>query len=170
MWGKFITQIKQLKDILNQVSQKHSFTPSYRVVEIHQTETDDHIVTVQIINKSIVFETRPEEVLAHDHLVNQFSPCDVRTLTYLGYLSINNPQYRILAQRLSENNDKVLFALRKKGDEAVIIKTADEILKEKDILDNLGAKDSHVVGYTVASENILREKAEKQHLANKDRS
>ena len=114
--------------LMSQAYQKRSFTPSYRVVEINQTETDDYIVTIQIINKSIVFETKPDEILAHDHLVNQFSPCDVRTLTYLGYLSMNNPQYRILAQRLSENNDKVLFALRKKGEKTVIIKTADETM------------------------------------------
>ncbi|HVV68480.1 MAG TPA: hypothetical protein VHE99_05545 [Gammaproteobacteria bacterium] len=61
---------------------------------------------------------------------------------------INNPKYKILAQHLSEQQDKMLFALRKKGQKNVIIKTADEIMKEKDILNNLKAEDAQMIGYT----------------------
>lgn len=157
--------IKKFFKAFCEAQKRNRFTPSYRLVEIMESETGEHIVTVQISNKSIVFKTKPEEILAHDNLVDQFSPRDVRTLTYLGYLSLNNPKYKILAQRLSETNDKTLFAIRKKGDKKIIVKTADEILKEKDILDNLSGKDSHLVGYTIASENIIREKQEKEKLA-----
>jgi len=143
---------------LKETRQKNSYSPAYRLVEINQSETADYIVTVQVINKNIIFQAKPEEILANDKLVDQFSPRDVRTLTYLGYLSINNPKYKILAQRLSENSDKVLFAIRKKGEKNVLIKTADEILQEKEILNNLDAKDSHVVGYAIASESVVHEK------------
>lgn len=152
--------------MLAKVRETQSYTPAYRLEKISQTETDEYIVTVQIINKAVVFQTKPEEILANDRLVDQFSPRDVRALTYIGYLSMNNPKYKILAQRLCEQQDKVLFALRKKGDKKVIIKTADEILKEKDILHSLHAQDAQTIGYTIATENMLDEKKQKNQLKN----
>lgn len=140
------------------------YTPAYRVVEICQTEEGDYEVCIQMINKSVVFTARPEEILAKDSFVDLFSPRDIRALTYIGYLSVNSPKYKILAQKLSAKNDKTLFALQKKGEKKIIIKTADEILKEKEILDNLNAKDSQVIGYTVASENILAEQQMKEAI------
>src|SRR3989339_469874 len=157
-----LKKIKSFIREMREAQQKQNFIPTYRLIEINQMETDDYVVTIQLINKSIVFQTKPEEILANDNLVDQFSPRDVRTLTYLGYLSINNPKYKILAQRLAENSDKVLFAIRKKGEKKILVKTADEILKEKDILNNLDAQDAHVVGYTVGSENMLNEKKQKE--------
>src|SRR5262245_11529752 len=108
-------KIKKFLEFLSQSARNQTYKPIYRLVEINHTKTDEYIVTVQMINKNFVFETRPEEILANDALVDQFSPRDVRALTYLGYLSLNNPKYKILAQRLSEEQDKMLFVLRKNG-------------------------------------------------------
>lgn len=46
---------------------------------------------------------------------------------YLGYLGINSPKYKILAQRISEDNN-IIFAIKKKGDKNIYTKTANEIL------------------------------------------
>ena len=85
----------------------------------------------------------------------------MRTLTYLGYLGINSPKYKILAQRLSEDNDKTLFAVLKKGGTQVEVKTAAEISSNKEILKSLDQEDAHRVGHTAAMENILDEKRQK---------
>lgn len=138
------------------------FIPAYRIIEILQDSDDDYIVKVQVINKSMTFNIKPEEILAEDEIVNRFSPCDIRTLTYLGYLGINSPKYKILAKRLSENDQKLVFALKKKGNTKLVTKTADEIIKEKDILDNLNAKDAHIIGYTLATETAKAEKKQKE--------
>jgi hypothetical protein len=153
-----IKKIKAFFQFIFDAHKSESLRPPYRLVNIAETDTGSHIATVQVSSKNITFKTKPEEILANDKLVDQFSPRDIRTLTYLGYLSINSPKYKILAQRLSERNDKVLFALRRKGESKLIVKTADEILKEKEILNNLDGKDSQVVGYTVASESLESEK------------
>lgn len=137
--------------------EKEGFFPAYRVIAINKNNNDEYIATIQLINKSNQFEIKPEEILKNDRFVSLFSPYDIRTLTYLGYLSINSPQYQILAQRLSEKNDKTLFAIKKRGEKEILIKTAAEILKEKEISENLNAKDSHIVGYTVGTESILKE-------------
>jgi hypothetical protein len=150
--------IKKIKTIFSVYEKNVVFRPYYRVIEIAQTEHDVFIVTVQIINRSIIFTIEPEEILANDKMVNQFSPHDIRTLTYLGYLSIHNPKYKILAQRISQEKDHLMFALKKKGYRKLVIKTANEIMKDDEILDNLSAKDAHIVGYTLGSESILNEK------------
>lgn len=163
--GKYFYKIKYFLKQLFSSQSTRTFTPVYRVAEVEKTEQDEFVVVVQMITKSITFRMKPEEILASDKLVNQFSPSDIRTLTYLGYLGINSPKYKILAKQLSENDEKLIFALKKRGNKKVIVKTAEQILNEKEILESLDAKDANLVGYTVASESALSEKRQKAELA-----
>jgi hypothetical protein len=117
-----------------------------------------------MINKNITFYAKPEVILSDDNFVNQLSPTDVRTLTYLGYLTINQPQYKILAQKLS-TKDGNLFVVKKRGDKKPILKTAIEINREINILSNMSTTDAKLVGYTIATEEVQQEKNEKQSIA-----
>jgi len=141
--------------------------PIYRVVSIEKDKHADYEVVVQLIGKSTVFKMKPEEILADDKMTDQFSPRDVRTLTYLGYLDINSPKYRILAKKLSEKDNRMLFALHKKGEKSLHIKTATEISQDKEILKQIDQQDAHMIGYTVANDIMLRERAEKEKLLKK---
>ncbi len=152
---------KDLRNYLKTINTKDSYTPTYRVSEIIQNEEEQYIIKVQIIQKNIFFTAYPEEILAKDDLVDHFSPKDIRTLTYLGYLDINGPKYKILAQRLSEKDDKLFFALKKKGDRNIIIKSANEIINEKEIVAALRPHDAQVIGYTLAQESLISEKSQK---------
>jgi hypothetical protein len=158
------TKIKNFFQKLSELSKKEGYVPAYRVTEILQDSEGDYVVQVQIINKSLGFKAKPEEILAKDSLVDQFSPRDIRTLTYLGYLGVNSPKYKILAKRLSEHNDKLIFAMKKKGEDKIIVKTADEIMQEKEIIENLHPKDANIVGYTFATENVISEKTKKSNM------
>src|SRR5579872_303226 len=161
--------MKKLRALATTIAKaKYTFTPSLRLVEIMKTVEDEFVVTIQIINKDIIYNAKPEEILVNDHLVDQFSPRDIRTLTYLGYLGINGPKYKILAQRLSEDNDKIIFALKKKGQKNIIVNTADEILNKKEIMTGLQASDAQIIGYTAASESIFSEKRMKDVAAQQD--
>ena len=106
----FTQKLKKFWHEIKALNKHDTYTPSYRMTEIFQDEEGDYMVQVQIISKSLAFKARPEELLAKDDIVEQFSPRDVRTLTYLGYLGINSPKFTILAKRLSEDNDKLIFA------------------------------------------------------------
>jgi hypothetical protein len=161
--------IKQIKDITRKVSgyikscnNNSSFTPAYRVIEIIKEENDEYMVKIQVINKNIIFDSKPEKLLSEDSVVDLFSPRDIRTLTYLGYLGINAPKYKILAQRLMDNDNRVAFSIRKKGEKQVITKTAAEILQEKEILDSISSEDAQKIGYAFASESTVSEEAQKQ--------
>lgn len=135
-----------------------------RVVAIEQDKDENHIATIQIVNKSQVLKMKPEEILADDDLTNCFSPMDVRALTYLGYLGINSPKFKILAQRLSEKDNRFVFAIKQKGSDKPIVKTADEISADAELLAALDQKDAHMVGYTAASERELIEKEQMKKL------
>jgi hypothetical protein len=157
----FFNYVKRIRE----VSQESSFRPSYRVTNIEEIkEENQYTATIQVIGKNMYFKMAPEELLADDRLVNCFSPIDIRTLTYLGYLGVNNPKYKILAKRLSENSDKTIFALRKRGERKIVTKNAHEICQDKDVLANLSATDAHEVGYTVAHEAISEEEHQKALL------
>lgn len=143
---------------------KQTYTPIYRIVEILEKEQGEYSVKVQIINKNAVFHMKPEDILKDDNLVDQFSPREIRALTYLGYLGINSPKYTILAKRLSENSDGTIFALKKRGGKKVVSKSAHEIFQDKEVLSSLSATDAHDVGYTVAHESAIKEKRQKEAL------
>ncbi|OGT05833.1 MAG: hypothetical protein A2103_01045 [Gammaproteobacteria bacterium GWF2_41_13] len=142
-----------------------TFKPVYRIASIEKEKQGDYEITIQLIGKSTVFKMKPEEILANDGMTDQFSPRDVRTLTYLGYLDINSPKYRILAKKLSEKDNRMLFALHKKGDKTLHFKTAIEISQNKEILKQIDQHDAHMVGYMVASEAMLEEKKLKKKLS-----
>jgi hypothetical protein len=126
-----------------------------------------YIVTVQLTNKSQVFKMKPEEILADDSLTDCFSQRDVRTRTYLGYLGINSLKYKILAKRLSEKDNRFVFTIKERSTDQPIVKTADELSKEEEIISSLNQKDAHMIGYTSASEQTAIEKAELKKLLNK---
>lgn len=151
---KHISTIKNNRTLANSLLYK----PIYRVAAIEKNKDGNYEVIAQLIGKSSVFKMKPEEILADDKMTDLFSPRDVRTLTYLGYLDINTPKYKILAKRLSEKDNRMLFAIHKKGEKKLQIKTANEISQNKEILNQIDQQDAHMVGYTIATELMLQEK------------
>ncbi len=162
--------LSKVKDFFLYVKKEielQKYLPLYKVVEIFENEENEYTVAIQVINKSFYFYAKPEELLADDLIVDQFSPRDIRTLTYLGYLQINSPQYQILAKKLAADNDNLIFALKKRGNNNIIIKTAAQILQENDIIKNMCPDDAKIIGYTVATEEVRSEKQEKEAILKK---
>lgn len=164
-----ITNIKQkmaaLKDLMQAAkSKEESYTPIYRVASIDQDQSGEYSVTIQMIGKAVAYTIKPEELLADDKMVDLFSPRDIRNLTYLGYLGMNAPKYKILAQQLSENCDQTIFAIHKKGDKKHSVVTAKEISANEEILKNLSQKEAHMIGFAAATEQMMTEKQQKETL------
>lgn len=156
----------RIKNFLTKYKESRSttFTPSYRLVEIVQKGDENFVVTIQVINKNITFQTKPEEILAEDNLVNQFSPTDIRALTYLGYLGINSPKYKILAKNLSVQDNSIIFTIKKKGEKEPISMKASDLAKDKNLLNNIHPNDAHIIGYTAGMEQTANENALKKEI------
>jgi len=140
-----INKIKSFFAILKSAKEYNVYRPHYRVLEIIN-EDDVYSIHIQIINSSRTFFMKPEEILADDSLVIHFSPLDIRTLTYLGYLGVNGPKYKILAQRIAEQGDLV-FVIKQKGRNDVILKTSKEIVKNMELLKNMSSNDISSIAY-----------------------
>jgi hypothetical protein len=139
----------------------HANQPKYRVVSFEQDETDNFRAIIQIVNTRQIFYMAPEEILSNDDMTDSFSQRDIRALTYLGYLGVNSPKYKILAKRLwstSENDSKLVFAIKEKGNKKLIMKTAAEVFNDEEFIKNLDQKDAHILGYTAATEHSAQEK------------
>lgn len=162
MFKSAIQKLKSIFQYLKSCHEDNAQKTSYKLIEILENN-DDYLVVIQLIGKNTVFNAKPEEILADDQLVDRFSPKDIRTLTYLGYLGINGPKYKILAKKLSQN-EKSTFLIKKKGHKKVTVKTADQIIHETDIIQHLNAEDAKTVGYTAASESIISEREQKEAL------
>ena len=164
-----ITNIKQWIVALKNLTQSakgngDSFTPIYRVASIDRDEAGEYSVVIQMVGKAVAYTVKPETLLADDKMVDLFSPRDIRNLTYLGYLGMNAPKYKILAQQLSENCDQMIFALHKKGDKKHSVVTAQEISSDEEILKNLSQKEAHMIGFAAATEQMTDEKKQKEAL------
>jgi hypothetical protein len=164
MLAKLLQKVKALYGFALNGTELNTHKPLYKLVEIRE-EDKEYTVVIKVANKNITFDAKPEEILANDYLVDQFSPRDIRALTYLGYLGINGPKYQILAKKLSLN-EKITFILKKKGDKKVIARTADQIINEADIIPNLNSEDAKTIGYTVALEIAANEKMQKEAILN----
>ena len=158
-----LTSIKVVIRFLNKLRNysKKSYNPRYRVINIHKDEFGKYIATIQIIGKGITYNHRPEDILAKDDFVDFLSPRDVRTLTYLGYLEINQPEYKLLAKRLADNNQEI-FVIKKRGESKVITKTIEEINDSNEIINKMTAEDANKIGYATGSLEVIEEKLQKE--------
>lgn len=136
----------------------------YRLIDISKDQKGNYYAIAQVIGKHQVFQMKPEEILANDAMTLQFSQLDIRTLTYLGYLGINSPKYKVLAKHLSTQNNKMTFSIYSKEKGAVELKTASEIIADENMLKNLDRNDIPEVAYSAGSESFIHEREEIQKL------
>lgn len=163
---------KNMKAIWNKIksaakSQEGKIHYRCKILSIEQDEDDNYLAQVQLVNRNQILTMRPEEILADDELTMCFSPLDVRALTYLGYKAINSPEYKILAQRLSATNKRLVFAIKQKGNKRPIIKTAEQLSSDDEIISKMSQEDAHIVGYTTGSEKPSIEKQQRKELLDK---
>ncbi len=151
--SSIVDRFKNISTVIRKSNPSHP----YRLISINQDETGNYLAEIQLVNKSHTFTLRPEEILANDKMTDAFSQRDIRTLTYLGYLEMNAPKYKILAKRLSEKDNKLLFAIKERGNNKTIIRTANEITQDEKIIAGLDQKDAHSVGYATGSEHAAME-------------
>lgn len=161
-FAKSILKLKSICKAVTDLVKENPIVYPYRVISIDMDEHENCIARVQIVGKGHIFKAKPEEILSDDDMTCSFSQKDIRMLTYLGYLSVNSPKYKILAQRLSEQDNKILFAILKRGEKKPTIKTADQISSDNNIIQNLTQRDAQMIGYTLATEQILSEQKSKQ--------
>jgi hypothetical protein len=124
----------------------------YRIAEIKQTKTNEKVIVIQVIGKSVVFESTPKEIIMDDRLLEGFSKKDIKTISYLAFKPTAIPQYKIVVQEFCEKINRVLFKLKSNDETATVEKTADEIFLDKSLIDGLSGVDAKTVSYMAGYE------------------
>ncbi|MHB1947208.1 MAG: hypothetical protein ACYCQI_03735, partial [Gammaproteobacteria bacterium] len=78
----------------------------YRIHEVKQSPSGCKLA-VQVIGKSSIFESTPQEIVKVDRLIEGFSKKDVRTITYLACDQLKNPAYKIVVQEFCPQYNKM---------------------------------------------------------------
>lgn len=128
----------------------------YRIHEVDQSLTGDCKLTIQVIGKSSVFESTPQEIVKVDRLLEGFSKKDVRTITYLACEQIKKPKYKIVVQEFCAQDNKMNFKLQRMGEEGEIVKTAYQIVSDEKLINNMNQKDVSSVSYIAGYEHGLQ--------------
>ncbi len=139
----------------------------FRIISIRDNLWDECLFKIQVVGKATVFDCAPQEIAGNDNFLESFSKKDIRTIVYFATQEIKKPRYRLLTQDVQENLKKIVFKLSQYGSPQFIEKTAEQISLDKALLRQLSQEDAHVVGYTVATEQIIREKSEMEALKKK---
>jgi hypothetical protein len=165
--SKYFLAIKKCFSSISLLTKESTNTPLYRVVSIEKNDDDTYSALVQKTNSMQAMKVKPEEILANDRLTDSFSQQDIRTLTYLGYLGINSPKYKILAKRLSKKESTLIYVIKEKGRRGILVKTAEEISTDNAFLEKLDQKDAHDVGYSSGAQGSTLEKQAMKRLLKK---
>lgn len=135
----------------------------YRIVNKEITDDGECQLTVQVIGKSITFKCSPEEIAGDDKMLRRFSHLDVRTITFYACQEIKKPKVKIIAQEFCDKFNKMIFKLKKRGQNHLIHKTAAEITLEKSF-NEMSQEEAHLIGYATATDQILDEQIQKEKL------
>lgn len=138
----------------------------YRIAEIKQLSSGENKIIIQVIGKSTFIECTPQETVMDDRLLEGFSKSDVRTITYFACKQSQKPKYRIVIQEFCDKLNRVLFKLKIKDSDKAVLKSANEILTDKDILDNLSKDDIKSISYIAGCEHLQNERNEMHSAKN----
>lgn len=137
--------------------------PLYKVLAI-ENHNDEFVAIVQVNSTRSVIHMKPEEILSDDGMTDSFSQRDIRTLTYLGYLGVSSPKYKIIGIR--SLNNRLLFVVKEKGKKHVMVKEAHEISADSQFIEKLNQSDAHKIGYTSGMQSVQDEKLDILELMN----
>lgn len=124
----------------------------YRIIEIRQLISNQYMLVIQVIGKSSVIECTPQEIVATDWLLEGFSKKDIRTITYFACEQIKKPKYKIIKQEFCEKFNRMIFKLKETGSDTLVIKTASQIVTDKNIIKNLSIEDAKSISYIAGYE------------------
>jgi len=151
--SNLVTTFRKCVRIFNYLNHNQIFQPKFRLIEFEKNDEHGYLAHISIINTKLTFFITVMEILADNDIVDQFSPRDVRTLTYLGTLDLNQPEYSIMAQRVIESN-KIVFAIKNNTENKIVIKTANQIINEQSVISRMSPTDAVKIGYALGSNDF----------------
>jgi len=130
----------------------------FRIIKTEKNKNNEHVVDIQVINKSSVFRCSVNEIAAQDQLLECFSKSDVRLITYLATEALLKPKNKIVGFEYNSQAEKTILQIQKNGSDQLTKLTADKISADPKLLKNFSQEDAHRAGYLMAIDQILLER------------
>jgi len=150
--------INYVKWVIEQVYElKNNSTPTfyYKIID-HLIYDNKEELVIQIAGKNAFIKIDPKELIKDESMLRGFSPLDVRTITYLACQNKNPVKktkllYSIVEQFFSLKGKKEMFNL-KTDDGLQIIKSAQDISSNAELINQLSSEDAHRIGFVSGTE------------------
>ncbi|CEK09260.1 hypothetical protein [Legionella hackeliae] len=152
---KITTYIQKLQDIFNKYRVEKGYRYSLINVTTQNNAIELHVIVLGI--KKHILKLRPEEVIYDDGLLSEFSPCDVRAITYLSFQKyVKQELYSLKIEQQHINNGETLFGLKDVNTDRVFNIDAKNLYQNYDLLIKLSRKDMiNVISTAVQEQTIL---------------
>ncbi len=139
----------------------------YRIIEIIHLSNipGESKFAIQITNKNLVIQLKASNIINSNYNLNYFSTfhADMIRQAALGKLfeflklSETEPAFKIISKKLKRESGKYIFIIETK-EKVQFSRTAEEIGRDKNLLDNMCINDIYDIGYTHGTETTLKEK------------
>ncbi|KTD33559.1 hypothetical protein Lnau_2310 [Legionella nautarum] len=129
----------------------------YSLIDV-TTENSEIVLHVILMGiKKQVLKLNPQEIVYDDELLSEFSPCDVRAITYLAFQKYMNQEQSFLIIEYQYINEGVTtFRIKNIHTNELLNINAQKIYQDYDFLINLSRKDMiMVISSAVQEQTIL---------------
>lgn len=147
--------VKKLKHIYKKYKlEKGGY--KYSLIDV-KAETNKIVLDVLVLGiKKQILKFDPEEIVDDDELLSEFSPCDVRAITYLSFQKyINRELYSLVIEKQFINNGLTVFRIKNRNTNESFDLEAKKLYQDYDLLINLSKKDMIVVVSTAVQEQTF---------------
>ena len=131
------------------------------LLDVETSDTNDHIKLSILISgiKNQIVSFTPEEIVFNDNLLMEFSPCDVRSITYLSFQShihfSREEPIIILKQKII--NGKTFYTFLNKITKKEFSKSASEAYQDYLLLNEISRKDMLNIISTAVQEQAIQD-------------
>src|SRR5437588_10869 len=87
-------------------------TETYRIIGDPDRPEPKDKLKIQVVGTDKIFYWPPEYIAGNDHLLEQFSKMDIRTITYYATEEMHKPKFTILSYGFSDKLKRILFRIR----------------------------------------------------------
>ncbi len=147
--------IHKFKGILKRYRlEKSKYRYSLLDVVSRNNKIELHVIISGI--KKQILKLTPEEILYDDELLPEFSPYDVRAITYLSFQKyLKQEHYCLIIEKQSLNQGETIFSIKNTHTNTSFTISARKLYQDYDSLVNLSKKDMVTVISTAVQEQTF---------------
>jgi hypothetical protein len=140
----------------------------FKIVEILEISSvpGETRFAIQLTNKNCILKLTAADIISNNYNLNDFSNFHAelirqasqgKLVAFLQLSDNTKSTSKIISKKIDKNINQFIFTIETEN-KRTIVRTANEVSQDKDLLSSLDIIDIYDIGYTQGSESILKEK------------